>query len=54
MIYTFKRNTRFTFHDLGLKHLKILCLLPFSVPVSRYSTTKNCLHMERIEKLLTK
>lgn len=34
---------RFTFYDFGLKHMKILCLLLFSVPVSRYSTMKSCL-----------
>lgn len=27
MIYTVKIDTRFTFHDFSLKHLKILCLL---------------------------
>lgn len=43
MIYTVKRDIRFTFYDFGLKHLKILCLLPFSVPVSRYSIIKDCL-----------
>lgn len=51
-------QNRFTFYDFGLKHLKILCLLLFSVPVSRYSTMKSCLprreDRDLTENLLTK